>query len=399
MPSHLLYIPHVIAYVIWFALVIAVGAVVGSFLNVCIFRLPLEKSLFWPSSRCGHCLQPIRWADNLPLIGYWKLRGRCRVCQHAFSIRYFVVELVTSLSFVALFYLEVIVNVHSFDERLLWRDRFDWATLSTFVYHAMLLSFLLVATFCDLESRNIPLSLTVSGTVVGLIGAMLFPWPWPYTPAEAQMQPGAWWMQRDNPREGLYAWPVWGPLPDWLPAGSVGLGLATSLAGILVGTLMLRAVRFFFGLGMGAEYMEEPLLDEKNLWFTARWWSWLQRVGGKTLGLGDADLMMMAGSFLGWQPVLAAFFVGVFPGMIFGLVQRILRGENELPFGPALAMGVMITCLCWHWIGPHFQILFFNHYLLLGLAGASCAFMIVAGYCIRILRGAGTDELPGDSPT
>src|SRR5579871_5906936 len=74
------------------------GAIVGSFLNVCIARLPQEKSLLWPpGSRCGHCFQPVRWHDNIPLVSYWVLRGRCRSCGATFSSRYFFVELATAL--------------------------------------------------------------------------------------------------------------------------------------------------------------------------------------------------------------------------------------------------------------------------------------------------------------
>ena len=59
----------------WLPFVFVFGAVIGSFLNVCIYRLPLEKSILWPpTSRCGHCLQPIRWYDNIPLVSYWWLR-------------------------------------------------------------------------------------------------------------------------------------------------------------------------------------------------------------------------------------------------------------------------------------------------------------------------------------
>ena len=63
------------------------------------------------------------------------------------------------------------------------------------------------------------------------------------------------------------------------------------------------------------------------------------------LGVGDADLMMMAGAFLGWQPVVIAFFVGVFPALLFGLTQLMFRGDQALPFGPSLALGVVITLL------------------------------------------------------
>src|SRR5205823_1070558 len=107
----------------WFVFVFAVGAVVGSLLNVCIYRLPLEKSILWPlTSRCGHCLQPIRWYDNLPLVSYWLLRGRCRVCGTRFSIRYFLVEFLTALCFLGLFYLEVVENIHDVRVPGMFRD-------------------------------------------------------------------------------------------------------------------------------------------------------------------------------------------------------------------------------------------------------------------------------------
>src|SRR6202049_3306266 len=81
--------------------VFVLGAIVGSFLNVCIYRLPLEKSILWPpASHCSHCLQPIRWYDNIPLLSYWLLWGHCRICGAKFSVRYFFIELLTALSFV-----------------------------------------------------------------------------------------------------------------------------------------------------------------------------------------------------------------------------------------------------------------------------------------------------------
>src|SRR5262245_51892215 len=98
---------------VWMLMAFLIGAAVGSGLNVCIYRIPLEKSTLWPlGSRCGSCFQPIRSYDNLPLISYWVLRGRCRTCGAPFSCRYFVVELLTGLAFVALFYLDVVVNIH-----------------------------------------------------------------------------------------------------------------------------------------------------------------------------------------------------------------------------------------------------------------------------------------------
>src|SRR5262249_28513345 len=157
-------------------------------------------------------------------------------------------------------------------------------------------------------------AITVPGMVIGLIGAILFPWPWPSTPelATFRFEPGRAWIGQPAPGTGLYLWPVWGPLPEWLaPGGNWQTGLATGLAGMLVGTFMMRSIRFLFSKGLGVEAM----------------------------GLGDADLMMMAGAFLGWQPVVLAFFVAVIPALIFAVVQLAVTGDNSLPFGPSLAVG------------------------------------------------------------
>src|SRR4051794_6702102 len=97
--------------IFWFVTLFVIGAAVGSFLNVCVYRLPYEKSLFWPGSRCGSCLQAVAWYDNVPMLSWLLLRGRCRTCGVYFSVRYFLVELFTALLFPGLFYLEVVHNV------------------------------------------------------------------------------------------------------------------------------------------------------------------------------------------------------------------------------------------------------------------------------------------------
>jgi leader peptidase (prepilin peptidase)/N-methyltransferase len=386
---------------LWLPLLFVLGAVVGSFLNVCIARLPLEKSTFWPGSRCGSCFQPIRWYDNIPVLSYCLLRGRCRTCGTRFSVRYLLVELLTGLGFLGLFYLEVVVNVHDLPTLGLDRNwHLEWGLVPwegwiLFGYHAVLMCFLIVASGCDLQRREIPLSVTVSGAIVGLVGAMLLPWPLPY-PNTAQPQfrypgqkpPPAWWQTPETrqvvftpetkywapfdptrqpwyqappgegPKIGYYAWPVWGPLPARLPSGSWQLGLATGLVGMLLGSLLMRAVRFLFSTGLGVEAM----------------------------GLGDADLMMMAGAFLGWQLVVMAFFISVLPALVVGVVQLILFRDNTLPFGPSLAMGVMLTWLGWYWIGSPFQIVFFWGEVLGILAAAGSIFMLGASFFLRRVR-------------
>ncbi len=349
----------------WLIVLFVLGTIVGSLLNVCIYRIPLEKSVLWPGSRCGHCFQPIRWYDNIPLVSYWRLRGRCRTCGSHFSMRYFWIELLTGLCFAGLFYLVVVTNVHQFPalkhelnhlERTWSPSPTAWVILG---HHALLVCFLIVASFTDFDHREIPLSITVTGTVLGLLAAVLWPWPWPQEPGQVALPLGPWWQPAGQEvPAGLYLWPVWGPLPSWLPPGSWWLGLATGLAGVLVGTLMLRIIRFLFGLGLGIE----------------------------ALGLGDADLMMMAGSFLGWQPVVVAFVIGVFIGLLFGVFHLVFLGDNAMAFGPPLSLGLIVTFLGWHWIGPAVQGLFFNEVLIAILVGTSCVLMLGASYLLRVLR-------------
>ncbi len=354
----------------WLIMVFLLGATIGSFLNVCISRLPMEKSILWPNSRCGSCLRHIRWYHNLPLVSYLWLRGRCGACGAKFSVRYFIVELLTALGFVGLFYGEVICNMHAWpvdreQRQAMANGVFPWQWWVVWLWHAVLFSFLMAAAVCDLDGREIPLPLTLTGTVVGLLGAVLFPWPWPRTPSQALPRPnpfmviGKEWQEPScGLKEGLYPWPVWGPLPNWLPPGSWELGLVTGLAGLLLGTFMLRGIGFLFSRGLGRE----------------------------ALGLGDADLMMMAGAFLGWQPVVVAFFASVLPAMVFIIVQKMFKKGNELPFGPSLGVGIMVTALWWPAIYPEKQLFFFWAPMLAAAGFAAAVFMLVSALAIRLAR-------------
>ncbi len=280
---------------LWLVLVFVLGAFAGGVINYCFYRLPLEKSLLWPGPRCGRCLQPIRWFDNVPLFSYALLRGRCRSCGERIPLRYPVVELLTGLLFAGLFYAEIGRNVLGLPylqarRAAIAAGDIPAAAWTVFGCHAVLVSFLLLTSLCDLDDMAIPLPITLTGTLIGLACATLFPWPFPDAGQPLPLVAG---MIPPRLPTGLYPWPVWYPLPDWLPRGSWQLGLANGLAGAVAGMLVLRVVRFTFGLTRGIE----------------------------ALGVGDADLMMMAGSFVGWQPILLACFVAAFPGLLFGIAQ------------------------------------------------------------------------------
>jgi leader peptidase (prepilin peptidase) / N-methyltransferase len=362
----------------WLALVFIIGLIIGSFLNVAIARLPLEKSLVWPGSRCGSCHQPVRWYDNLPLVSYLWLRGRCRSCGARFSPQYFIVELLTGLGFVGLYWLEVVENVHGWPPAPPWAialGRFPIGSWLGFIFHAILFSFLLAASMTDLNGREIPLPLTLTGTALGLIGGTLMPWPWPWTPAQFPVGatpvagPGIpagceWLVPAGGLKEGVQPWPLWGPLPDWLhPGGNWQTGLATSLAGALVGTFLLRAIGFIFSWGLGKE----------------------------ALGLGDADLMMMVGSFFGWQIVAVSVFVAAIPALVFGVINVLFYRDRSLPFGPSLAAGALLTYYFWWWRPEGLQMLLFFWPALLGIALFGAVFLLIASLMLRMTQ---TKKLP-----
>jgi leader peptidase (prepilin peptidase) / N-methyltransferase len=333
------------------------GALVGAMINCCADRLPYEKSLLWPASRCTSCLRRIRWYEQIPLLSYCFLRGRCRSCGVSLPLRYLLVELFTAAAFVGLFYLEIMANALKIpllkdQHQAILAGNVCLQAWSVFGYHALLMSLLILVSVCDLEHLEIPLGVTITGTLLGLAGSMVFPWPYPL-----DQGPGPGVMP-----SGLYPWPVWNDLPPWLPPGSWQLGLATGLAGAAAGMMVLRGVRFLFGLGRGLEGM----------------------------GLGDADLMMMAGSFVGWQPVLVAFFAGVIPALGFAVVQLVRKGDHPLPFGPSLAIGVMLTLFAWPAISEPFRPLFFQGWILGSMFVLGAVFLLFTSFVLRLVRGTGT---------
>jgi len=131
------------------------GSFVGSFLNVCISRIPEGKSIIKPRSHCPYCQKFIPWYDNIPLISYLILLGKCRYCKKKISFRYFFVELLTAGIFLSLFLKYGI-------------------TIKFFIY-AILFSSLIVATFIDFKYQIIPDVISVSGIILGIFFSILFP--------------------------------------------------------------------------------------------------------------------------------------------------------------------------------------------------------------------------------
>jgi leader peptidase (prepilin peptidase)/N-methyltransferase len=129
--------------------IIVFGGVIGSFLNVCIYRLPREKSIVKPSSSCPSCEKPIMFYDNIPIISYLLLKGRCRQCGAHISIRYPMVELITAFLFFMLF-------------------KKYGISLELFV-GMLFVSLLIAISFIDLDFRIIPDVLSIGGLIIGFV--------------------------------------------------------------------------------------------------------------------------------------------------------------------------------------------------------------------------------------
>jgi leader peptidase (prepilin peptidase)/N-methyltransferase len=135
--------------------VFALGLIFGSFLNVCIYRLPRGLSVVLPGSACPHCGKHIRFYDNLPVLSWIILRGRCRQCKSRITARYAVVELLTGLLFLLCY----------------WHFALTLAMLKCAVFGFLLLGLI----FTDAETHLLPDKLTVPGLAIGLIFSLFVP--------------------------------------------------------------------------------------------------------------------------------------------------------------------------------------------------------------------------------
>jgi leader peptidase (prepilin peptidase) / N-methyltransferase len=143
------------AFSIFPAVAAIFGLLIGSFLNVCIYRIVRDQSVVTPRSYCPNCLQGIEWFDNIPVLSYVMLRGKCRHCHEPIGIRYPIVELLTALLFSIVAY----------------RYGVHLACVKWCIFEAILVAL----CFTDLEERLLPDELTIGGAAAGLILAVVVP--------------------------------------------------------------------------------------------------------------------------------------------------------------------------------------------------------------------------------
>jgi len=257
------------------------GLVVGSFLNVAIYRLPRECLSVWRQtrSRCPRCGVQLTWYDNIPVLSYLVLRGRCRRCQGRIAWRYPLVELACGVAF-------VLLARHDLGEAgLVWPGDHQGAWL-LFAGHAAIVAVLLVLSVVDLDFRILPDALTLPGIVLGPFLVLVVP----------ELMP--------EPR---------------IAFGDLGVR-ATVFMNALVGAI--GGGGLLYGIGWaGSKAFRKP-----------------------AMGLGDVKLFAAMGAVLGpWVPL--ALVVACFAGALIGIVVMLVARHRYVPFGPFLGLGMVATML------------------------------------------------------
>ncbi len=279
------------------------GLMIGSFLNVCIFRLPRNcMSIVKPRSRCPKCLSWIAWYDNLPVASWTLLGGKCRHCRNPISVRYTLVELMTGALFLYSGWRALYASP----------DLTGIQQAAKFALEAWFLSAMIVCTFIDLEFRILPDEITLSGVVIGLAASAAFP----FLHGHEVLTRGRW-IFSEAPERVFLLLPGHG-LPFAISEPHLA-SLAAAAAGAVTGGGSIYLVGVLGKLVFRKEAM----------------------------GFGDVKYMAMVGAVLGWRGVLLTFVLACLVGSILGIGKFIFtRKMGYVPFGPFLSIGA-VAMLFW----------------------------------------------------
>jgi leader peptidase (prepilin peptidase)/N-methyltransferase len=341
----------------WSVVFFVFGSMVGSFLNVCIHRMPLGLSVVNPPSHCPHCKYSIPWFLNMPLITWLVLRGRCKNCAAPISVRYFLVELLSGLMFLGA-----------------WLAHGQVSGGVIVLMYATLLAGMIAATFIDFEHYIIPDEITIGGVVVGLLCSL-------YPALHGQSS-------------------VWASLWQGLLGAGVGWGIVYAI--VRLGKLMFGRQRVELPLDAKIVFSEsavhlpdqdipfeelfyrqsdEIIMQARTLELIDRCYRDVKvrlsprrlRIGDdefkpetisqmeavsseiilprEAMGFGDVKFMAAIGAFLGWQATVFSLVVSSFIGAAVGIVGMMLVGRERfarIPYGPYIAAAAAI----WVYLSP-----------------------------------------------
>ncbi len=334
----------------WSVVFLMLGSMVGSFLNVCIHRMPLGLSVVSPPSHCPHCKYSIPWFLNMPLVTWVALRGKCKNCGARISVRYFLVELLTAVLFLGCW--------------LAYGQTSTWLALT----YSLLLAGMIAATFIDFEHYIIPDEITIGGVVVGLLLSLC-----PILHQQTTMVAGLW--------QGLLGAGVgWGMVYAIVRLGKLAFGrqrmelpvgakIIFSESAVHLPDKDIPYEDLFYResdeIKMQAQRLE--LIDRCYLNVKVRLSPKRLRIEEEELdpetvhqmeavsteiilpreamGFGDVKFMAAIGAFLGWQATVFSLVVSSFLGSAVGIIGMTMKGRERfarIPYGPYIAAAAAI---------------------------------------------------------
>jgi leader peptidase (prepilin peptidase)/N-methyltransferase len=341
----------VVPFHFWSLAFFALGCIVGSFLNVCIYRMPLDLSIVTPPSHCPHCKYAIPFYLNIPLVTWLVLHGRCKNCGAPISPRYFIVEFLTGATFLSCW--------------LAFGNQSAWLA----IVYAIFLAGLICATFIDFEHFIIPDEITIGGMVAGFAISFF--------------------------------------LPSLHGAKTLAGGMTQSFLGILVGAGIIYAILRLGKLLFGRQRLKLPpdtkiifsetcvhlpdreilyeelfyrksdtiVLQARTVELIDRGYEdvkvrlspaalkigdeeinpddvpYLEAVSAEivlpreAMGLGDVKFMGAIGAFIGWQGAVFSLMVSSMIGAAVGIVLILMRKRawsSRMPYGPYIALAAAI---------------------------------------------------------
>jgi leader peptidase (prepilin peptidase)/N-methyltransferase len=423
--------------VIWFVdlplvvrilLLLPIGVAAGSVINWAIYRLAYDQRSISPWSSPPNDAPPRKWTDRIPIVGWLGLRREAKLHGNGFWIRPLLIEIGSGLSLAALYwwdissgaYLGYAIRVPGLVAGMPVIPSVATAAHLRFLAQAVLLFFMAVATFIDIDEKTIPDAVSVTGTWIGLLLAAIFPWSQLTHVIRPQNVAGL-------PQFGVVIDGVFSKVVTLLTFASPNAppaGLA-SLAFLLIGIACLVAWRFslldrrwnprlplrraawlFFARAMhGGLFWRSVLMAIVGtigiviVWQRAgiQWLGlfnallgmavgggivWAVRIIGRValkkeaMGFGDVTLMAMIGTFVGWQACLFIFFIAPFAGLVVGVAQFIFNRDDEIPYGPFLCMATVVVVLEWARIWKAMYI-YFQLPLLIPAAMAVCLVLML----------------------
>jgi len=378
--------------------IFAFGACVGSFINVIIYRLPAGLGIIHPPSRCPQCFSRLRFfRENLPILGWFLLRGRCRYCNARISAQYMIVEILMAIVFLATYVL--LYGVHPGTWWLggiggsWWYSNTVFETAPVFIAVVFLLAGLIAATVIDARTFMIPIQIPLFLTITAFMAYPVQVY-WPHRNPTAQ------------------TWPI--PCIGWAGCGAAIVGMI----GVVIGVLLLRrgVLRYSFAdyydyvdehevIGDYPHARREMIVEIAFLlptiagivlgYFLGRLMLpgvppevvqaigatfmgylvgagivWAARIiftfafDKEAMGIGDVHLLGAIGAVVGWVDPILIFFIAPFSGLLwaaasFGLSAMFKTSRRELPYGPHLAAATLIVLLArpgieqaWRWYMP-----------------------------------------------